>query len=222
MVADHIQDEEQVEALKRWWDENGRSTLIAVGLAVAGTVGWQQYQQWDANQAAAASDQYAEVLRMREAGENGAVLRELVEGLKQNHSGSTYAAFAALQLAADAVGREAWDEAEAQLRWVLTQGAGERIDALAQLRLARVLAAGGDESGALAILESGNAVYPVAFAMALGDIHLAAGRESEALTAYRDAESAALLLGNVPAMLETKIDALASRQGGDDTQGATS
>jgi predicted negative regulator of RcsB-dependent stress response len=58
--------------------------------------------------------------------------------------------------------------------------------------------------------------------MALGDIHLAAGRESEALTAYRDAESAALLLGNVPAMLETKIDALASRQGGDDTQGATS
>ena len=67
-MADHIQDEEQVEALKRWGDENGRSTLIAVGLAVAGTVGWQQYQQWDAGQAAAASDQYAEVLRMRETG----------------------------------------------------------------------------------------------------------------------------------------------------------
>ena len=219
-MADHIQDEEQVEALKRWWDENGRSTLIAVGLAVAGTVGWQQYQQWDAGQAAAASDQYAEVLRMRETGADSAVLREMVEGLKQHHGRSTYAAFAALQLAADAVTRESWEEAESQLRWVLSQGAGERIDALAELRLARVLAAAGDEAGALDILTPGNAVYPVAFAMALGDIHLAAGREIEALTAYRDAERAALSLGNVPALLETKINALASRQG--DTAGAAS
>ena len=55
-MADHLEDDEQVEALKRWWDENGRSTIVAVILAVGGTLGWQQYQDWDAQQPAAAAD----------------------------------------------------------------------------------------------------------------------------------------------------------------------
>lgn len=218
-MADHMEDEEQVEALKRWWNENGRSTLVAVGLAVAGTVGWQQYQGWEANQAAAASDGYAALIRLREAAADDAALADVSDVLKGDHSSSAYAALGALQVAADAVGREDWTAAESELRWVVEQGAaGERITALAELRLARVLAAKGDEAAALAILDAGNTVYPVAFAMARGDVHLVAGRDSDALAAYREAEGAALLQGNVPAMLATKIDSLSSRldSAGDD------
>ena len=32
-------EEEQVEALKRWWDENGRSTMTAVVLALVAGFG---------------------------------------------------------------------------------------------------------------------------------------------------------------------------------------
>lgn len=218
-MADHMEDEEQVEALKRWWNENGRSTVVAVGLAIAGTLGWQQYQTWEAGQAAEASDRYAELLRLRESGAELLVLEPVAEGLKANHGGTTYAAFGALQMAAEAVAREDWDTAESELRWILAQnGTSDRVQELAELRLARVLASNGDEGAALAILDSGSAVYPVAFAMARGDVHLVAGRESEALSAYREAEGAALLQGNVPAMLESKIDSLSSRlDGGEDS-----
>jgi predicted negative regulator of RcsB-dependent stress response len=219
-----MQDEEQVEALKRWWDENGRSTVVAVGLAIAGTLGWQQYQSWEAGKAASASDQYAEVLRMRESQAELEELDVSAELLKAEHGSSTYAAFAAMQVAATAVSNRDYEKAEQELRWVMQQNVGgPRIIDLAALRLARVLAASGAEEEALTLLASGSDVYPVAYAMAIGDIHLVAGRDADALLAYQQAEGAALLTGSVPALLETKIDTLTTRIGASDTDsGATS
>ena len=34
-------EEEQVEALKKWWEENGRSTVVAVIVALGLGFGWQ-------------------------------------------------------------------------------------------------------------------------------------------------------------------------------------
>ena len=47
-MADHLTDEEQVEALKKWWRENGKSVVggVVLGLAlVGGWRGWQYYEQ---------------------------------------------------------------------------------------------------------------------------------------------------------------------------------
>ena len=33
-MADHITEEEQIEALKRWWDENGKQTILAIVLTL--------------------------------------------------------------------------------------------------------------------------------------------------------------------------------------------
>ena len=35
-MADHMQDEADLEAIKRWWDENGKSLVAAVIVAVLG------------------------------------------------------------------------------------------------------------------------------------------------------------------------------------------
>jgi predicted negative regulator of RcsB-dependent stress response len=80
--------------------------------------------------------------------------------------------------------------------------------------LARVLAAKGDEQGALAILEAGSVAYPVAYSSALGDIHLAAGREAQALRAYKTAQQAGLELGTPPGLLDAKITSLETRLAG--------
>ena len=61
-MADHMQDEADLEALKRWWDENGKGIVAAVVVAVLGTVGWQQYQGFTESQTEAASDLYAAML----------------------------------------------------------------------------------------------------------------------------------------------------------------
>ena len=38
-----MSDEEQINRFNEWWNENGTSLLVAVGLAIAGIVGWNFY-----------------------------------------------------------------------------------------------------------------------------------------------------------------------------------
>ncbi len=213
-MADHLEDDEQVEALKRWWDENGKSTMAGVVLAVAGTVGWQQYQGWSAQQAEMASDAWGAIEVAVQSGDSGSIetINALAESLKDDFSGTVYARFAAHQLAALAVEAGDLDVAESELRWALTkEGENSELGQLIQLRLARVLADQGDTTAALTILDSNKGAYPAAYATAKGDILVAEGRHAEALSAYREARAVLLALGNPPGILDTKITSLESR-----------
>ena len=221
-MADHMQDEADLEALKRWWDENGKGIVAAVVVAVLGTVGWQQYQGYSASQTDAASDLFAEMLAIQSEGDAPERLIELAAQLKSEHGGSTYARFGAMLEARVAVEANDLAAAESALRWALGAGdARSDIGPLIQLRLARVLAAQGNETEALAILEQGSAAYPVGFAQAQGDIHLAAGRDSEALDAYRQGRDAASDLGQFSMVLDDKVRTLESRLSADEAIGET-
>ena len=209
-------EEEQVEALKRWWDENGRSTVAAVVIALAAGFGWQAWKGHDQGQRESASDAYQGMIRVASIGEPSEAQRqqavELAEALKQNHGGSAYAQFAALHLARMAVEQGDLTEAEAQLRWVLGKAdKGSDSAWVAQLRLARVLAAGGEVDQSLAILAQGaDSPYGASYAMARGDVLLQAGREEEAREAYLAARmQAASSPGQVNLMaLEQKLQSL--------------
>ncbi|MBM28156.1 MAG: hypothetical protein CME58_07225 [Halieaceae bacterium] len=211
-MADHMQDEADLEALKRWWDENGKGIVAAVVVAVLGTVGWQQYQGFTVSQAEAASDLYATMLAIQLEDGDAAQFTALAEELKAEHSGSTYARFAAMLEARRAVDEGDLEGAEAALRWALTAGdTRSDIGQLIQLRLARVLADQGKENEALAILGQGSAAFPVAYAQAQGDIHLAAGRPEQALAAYRQGRDLATELGQYSVVLDNKVRTLETR-----------
>ena len=211
-MADHMQDEADLEAIKRWWDENGKSLIGAVVVAVLGTIGWQQYQGYQGSQEQAASDLYASMLVIQLEEGDPAQLAAASAALKADHSGSTYAQFAAMLEARIAVEAGDLEDAEASLRWALAAGNPQSdIGQLIQLRLARVLAARGSEEAALAILAQGGDAYPVAYAQALGDIHLAAGRPEEALAAYRIGRDASTELGEISVVLDNKVRGLETR-----------
>ena len=211
-MADHMQDEADLEALKRWWDENGKGIVAAVVVAVLGTVGWQQYQGFTVSQAEAASDLYATMLAIQLEDGDAAQFTALAEEIKAEHSGSTYARFAAMLEARRAVDEGDLEGAEAALRWALTAGdTRSDIGQLIQLRLARVLADQGKETEALAILGQGSAAFPVAYAQAQGDIHLAAGRPEQALAAYRQGRDLATELGQYSVVLDNKVRTLETR-----------
>ena len=186
-------EEEQVEALRRWWDENGKSTIAAIIIALSVGFGWQTWKSNDQQQRENASDIYQAMLQAMGAGdasaEQGLVGIDLAERLKADYSGSTYAQFAALHLARLAVTNNDLSEAEAQLRWVLGKaGHGSDTALVAQMRLARVVASSGDTDQALAILqEVGEGPYQASYAVARGDILLALGRNDEARVAYNQA-----------------------------------
>jgi len=215
-VEQYRTEEEQVEALRRWWNENGRSTVAAVVIALAAGFGWQAWKGHQQGQEENASDLYQAMLQQLGGDEMGAAQRDavigLAEQLKADYSGSTYAQFAALQLARLAVNGGDLAEAEAQLRWVLGKAdKGSDTEQVAQLRLARVLAARGEAEQALAILDqAGSGPYEASIAMARGDILFGLGRRDEALAAYTSARLASVANpGQVNlATLEQKLQSL--------------
>jgi predicted negative regulator of RcsB-dependent stress response len=215
-VDQYRTEEEQVEALRRWWDENGKSTIAAIVIAVSVGFGWQAWKSNDQQQRENASDIYQAMLQAMGSGDaspqQGLVGIDLAEQLKADYSGSTYAQFAALHLARLAVDNKDLPEAEAQLRWVLGKADhGSDIALVAQMRLARVVASSGDNDQALAILEEvGEGPYQASYAVARGDILLGLERDDEARTAYNQART--LAMGNqgqinMPA-LEQKLQSL--------------
>jgi predicted negative regulator of RcsB-dependent stress response len=213
-VEEYRTEEEQVEALRRWWNENGRSTIVAIIVALGVGFGWQGWKSQQQNQQEQASNIYQALLKAVGAAEDPEQRQlgiTLVEQLKTDYAGTTYAQFAALHMAAIAVTDGDLAEAEVQLRWVLGKAtAGSDTAQVAQMRLARVLASAGDTDQALAILEDDGGSYQASYAAARGDILLAAGRNDEAREAYNQALVLAAAGGtgiNLPA-LQQKLQSL--------------
>ncbi len=215
-MADHLQEEEQLEAISQWWHENRTSLIAAVVLTLGGTIGWSQYEDYTSEKAVVAANAYDGLLQERESGESAEELALISAGLRETHDGEAFAAFASLQVAAAAV--EAGDLvlARAELELVTeTVELDSTLGQLVQLRLARVMAASGDEAAAVAILEQGSSSFPASYAQALGDIHLAAGREAEALLAYQSAQTESLALGGQLGLVDLKVSGLSLRDGED-------
>jgi predicted negative regulator of RcsB-dependent stress response len=188
-VEEYRTEEEQVEALKRWWDENGKSTIAAIVIAVSASFGWQTWQGQQANTQAAASDSYQVLLNALSKGQDSAnpePAKVAARQLREDYAGSSYAQFAAMHLARLAVGEGDLATAESELRWVLSKAdKGGEVAQISQLRLARVLAASGDGDQALSVLAAGEqGDYQASYAIARGDVLLGLGRTDEARAAY--------------------------------------
>lgn len=210
-------EEEQVEALKRWWKENGQSTIVGVVLALGLGFGWQAWQRNEQVSAENASTIYQQMLQaLATEDESGADAgRALALQLKDEYRGTTYAQFASLHLARLAVIEGQELEAENELRWVLSMAdAGSEVHQVAQLRLARVLAAQGKADDALGLLQNAQTDFVASYAMARGDILLDDGREDDALAAYESAVAALDPGAPVPQTLQDKLQYLTARRDG--------
>jgi predicted negative regulator of RcsB-dependent stress response len=210
-------EEEQVEAIGRWWNENGRSIIISVVLALSAGFGWQAWKDHDLQQSESASHEY-QLLLQHLAVSNSAPggdyseAKALAEQIKAQYSSSGYAQFAALQLAKIAVSSNDLEQAKTQLKWALSKApAKSDIADIASLRLARVLASSGDTDQALDILEKGRGgAYAASYELARGDIYMELGRTEEAKAAYLQAKSilAATGVEGSLATLEQKLQTL--------------
>lgn len=203
-------EEEQLEALRRWWDDNGKSLIVGVVVAIAASAGWQYWQKKDLATRESASVIYQEILQSTDAS-NAAALAEKAQQLVAQYPDTTYANFAALYLARVAVEKNNLPEAQRHLRWLLSNSPSDDERRVAQLRLARVQAATGDYDAALAILSGEKAgAYAASYAIAEGDVLMMAQRNNEAKLAY---EKARLLIEQVegaavPVLLEQKLASL--------------
>jgi len=184
-------EDEQLDALKKWWQENGSSLLISVAVALAAVVGWRSWQGAQQAQLDASSLAYQELLQAVAAAESEpddikiATASHLAEQIKSDYSDSGYSHFAAFFKAQQAVNDEDFALAESELRWVIEQQPLRETELTALLRLAKVVFAQdrADEALALLVREDSGAFAPAFFELR-GDILLAGEDYRGAVDAY--------------------------------------
>jgi len=214
-VAEHLTDEEQLEALKRWWKDNGSSTVATVVIAVVGYFGWQYWETSQQAQAEAASAIYQQMIEASQvqpgqviSEESAATAGHLAGELKSNHASSLYAQQGALMLAKLAVENKDLDQAAAEIKWVLAQNPDEALALLAHLRLAKIFYGQEQYDAALGELTMQNTgAFTAAFEDLKGDILLAQGDRQGARAAYQLALISLLPAeGARRALLEMKLN----------------
>lgn len=195
-MADFLTEEEQVEAFKNWWSENGLRLVAITVLLFGGYFGWQS---WDKNQeekAQQGSEIYMEMIEIvtsenpgqRINSEKQAAVNTLADQLKENYQDSGYGHFAALLKAKLAVDNNDLLTAASELRWVLDNNPESTTETLALLRLARVEASRGDVQGALNMIQGIDpAGMKSAYEEAKGDFYVQLGDMESAYTAYQAA-----------------------------------
>lgn len=220
-MAISAEEEETLEAIKRWWNDSGKQ--IAMGIAVVAIVyfGWQFWNRSQTNVSAEASALYDQLTGIAVispdatlADENRQRANELVQQIRAEYADSVYALYAALFGAKLSVDVNDLDAAKEHLEWLLANtrsgffGATDpTLIALASLRLGRVLLAQGQGAQALTVLGGAEpGALAAEFEELRGDIYMSQGQREEALTAYQ----AALDTGNPSPVLQLKLNELQS------------
>ncbi|MCB1802145.1 MAG: tetratricopeptide repeat protein [Gammaproteobacteria bacterium] len=180
-------EEEQVEAIKKWWKENGRSVIggVVLGFLVIG--GWQGWQGWQRNQGETASIAFD---TMRQSVLTGNFDKALEDGKRiiGEFSGSAYASFAALELAKLAYQRGEKSVARNHLQWVADSAPEATLREVGRLRLAQLLL----DMKELEALDGLLAQPPLPafageFALLQGDLQVARGNTEAARESYQEA-----------------------------------
>jgi len=218
-VALNSGEEESIEALKKWWDENGKPLATAAVFVLAGYGGWFFWQNGQIAASDAASDVYEEilVLALTEPGtpvsdEESARILDLSRELMQAHRDTVYARYGALFSAQQHVVNADLDAAEESLRWILENPRSGLFDEedeglvlTATLRLGRILLSKGEAENALTIV---NNVDPKAFEAGFselrGDIYVTMDRFLDARDSYVASQQA----GSNSEALQMKLDEL--------------
>lgn len=212
-MAEMKTEEEQVEALKNWWNANGKSLIITVIVAIGGVYGWGAYQDHQLNQAETASVYFQQIVTNAPEGQLSddqiAEIRRNSDKLRADFEDSTYAQLAALMVARVEVQEANLSAAANQLNWVISQQGDAEVNAIATVRLAKVLSAQGEYDKALELLVDAEDAWQLSRLEARADILLAKGDTSGAKEAYTQASVMAVSDGLSKPLLGLKLDNLA-------------
>lgn len=200
-------EEAQVEALKKWWKENGTSTIVGLVLGISIILSWNYWQDYKKQKQAQASTLYEELQKAAESNKKDSV-DKLAAQIKEKFGNTQYVAFSSLLQAKMKV--DAGDLAGAKdiLKGIATTP-NKEVSNIAKLRLVRLMLATKEyEQGLQLISEidpAAESSFSNNFDELTGDLYVALDRLDEARTSYESA----LRNGHHSPLLQYKIDDLA-------------
>lgn len=204
-MVEYATEEQQVEALKKWWQENGRYVIGGVVLGLAILFGWNAWKDYKETRARDASALYMQLEQAVNAADEKRAAT-LHGQITNDYNATPYAAAAEMTMARLAVDKGDLEGAALYLRSAIALADQQALKEVATLRLANVLTSAGKADEALALLEGD---WPAAWSSLheeyLGDALRQQGKIEEARVAY----DRAIITANGPASyLRLKRDAL--------------
>lgn len=181
-MQDFETEEQQLEAIKKWWKENSSSILIGLAIGGFSLAGWTSYNESQYQHGIEASDMYISVLAQAET---ASLDLSTVDKLASDYTDTPYAALSALVVAKHEVDAGNMDKAVVQLQWVIANSVEEEVKDVARLRLARLMISQQQYDAAEKILTEKHATaFNALYEELKGDIHVAKGEIEQARIAY--------------------------------------
>ena len=187
MATYDLEEQEQLAALKAWWNEHGGAIILGATLVVAAVGAWNAWTWYQRSQSAQAAVLY-DTLQKAARANDLKTARETAGAILENFPRSAYAPLAALVSAKVQFQAGDLKTARAQLQWVIEHARSDEIRSIATLRLASVLLDDNEPDAALKILEAkSHPGFEALYASQRGDILATQKKRSEARAAYKTA-----------------------------------
>lgn len=128
-------ENDQVDALKSFFAENGKALAVGVILGIGALVGWRYWTSHQEDTSRESSQAYQNAVTSLKAGkpETYAAAEKIAANEK-----NAYGAFAALELAQQFVDANELDKAEKQLQLGMAAASDDNLKSVINMRLARV------------------------------------------------------------------------------------
>ena len=187
-MAELTTDDEKVEAIKKWWKENGTAVIAGIGIGLVAVFGWRAWVNHQEQVGQNASLAFEQLLMAASSGQHESAEKQ-ADTLADEHAGTPYAALADLALAKVRVEQDDLAGAAEALRSAIAKAPDPSLATLAAFRLARVLIASDalDEAMTVIELHDDDGAFSADFAGLRGDIALAKGETADARAAYEAA-----------------------------------
>lgn len=199
-------EEEQLDALKRWWKENGQSAIVGLIAGIAIILGWNYWKDHKSEQANQASALYDQLLKAAAADQKDSA-EKLAQRIQEQFGSTEYAAYSGLLLAKIKVEKGELDAAKPVLEKIAASS-NQEIGNLAKIRLVRLMMAKGEFEQGLQLINDIDPAKISSFSgnydELVGDLYVALDRLDQARTSYQKA----LENGFKSPLLQMKIDDL--------------
>ncbi|EGQ9179252.1 YfgM family protein [Vibrio sp. Vb2110] len=197
-------EEQQVEAIKDWWKENGKAVIIGAVVGLGGLFGWRYYQDSVIQASEAASQSYTTAMNALQ--DKGTDAQADVKAFIESNEVKEYSVLAALQLAKAQVEAQDLSAALEQLKWAQSHTQDAALLPLISYRIARIETEMGNFDAATAELSNvTDTAWTGRIAELRGDIAIRQGDKDAAYAAYTEAQQAA----DASPTLQMKLDDLA-------------
>jgi predicted negative regulator of RcsB-dependent stress response len=208
-----LSEKEQVEALRSWWQDNGKMVIAGIVIGVGSLVMWNQWKQARIETAEGASAVFQLVGEAVDAGKLDKA-EEAAQQLYADYGDTDYAAQGRLAMARAYMNQGRDEDAAQSLRDLLALSDHEELQNIARLRLARIYLYQGKAQDVIdLLLDEGGEAYAASYAEVMGDAYVVLGSRTQAADAYARALSQA---GDVPtinrALVQMKLNDLAQAQ----------